>query len=470
MKNKIYPLLAILCLGSAQAQNIPHLGSASDALWGKSVELNLGKATYHRLLQQGNIYQSAVDSDYLNYLGHRIGVYAPTRLGLTFYLTNAKTINAFATPGGYIGINAGVVLATDNEHQLAGVLAHEIAHVAQEHIARSVLAAKDRRLTNMAAMAAGILLATVGDNSDAAAGAITATIAGETQQQIDDIRRHEIEADREGRRLMQKAGFDELGMQQFFGKLFIPSSAENTPSYLLTHPLPIDRQSAIDSLQKQSTPLHSSNEYYLFRARLRAALLRQDELNRIIKKDRQSQQAQVRETTHYLTALQARNQGHFKQAANALNNMTAAMKNNRDVRLLQAQLYLLNGQPDKAERSYQQLWKQYRGDSVVGYDYAQFLLAKGDYRMAAQLLEKQVNDGAQNPQIYWLYGQILGKLGEVNQQHRILIRYYRQQGDYDQALAQAQLAAAQPDLDWQTQAMFEAEIARLQALIAAAKK
>ncbi len=470
MKNKIYPLLAVLFLGGAQAQNIPHLGSASDALWDKSAELNLGKATYHRLLQQGNIYQSAADSDYLNYLGHRIGVYASTRLGLTFYLTNAKTINAFATPGGYIGINAGLVLATDNEHQLAGVLAHEIAHVSQEHIARSVLAAKDRRLTNMAAMAAGILLATVSDNSDAAAGAITATIAGETQQQIDDTRRHEIEADREGRRLMQKAGFKERGMQQFLGKLFIPASAENTPSYLLTHPLPIDRQSAIDSLQAQATPLRSSDEYYLFRARLRAALLGEDELNRIIQKDRHSQQAQVRETTHYLIALQAKNQGQFKQAAEALNNMSTAMQSNRDVRLLQAQLYLLNAQADKAERSYQQLWKKYHGDSVIGYDYAQFLLAKGDYRTAAQLLEKQVSEGAQNPQIYWLYGQVLGKLGEVNQQHRILIRYYRQQGDYGQALAQAQIAAAQADLDWQTRAMFEAEIEHLQALISASKK
>ena len=88
---------------------------------------------YDRLYRQGHIYQSQADNDYLNYLGQKIGSYAKTRLGLKFYFTNSNLINAFATPSGYVGINVGLVLVTENEHELAGVIAHEIAHFSRTY-------------------------------------------------------------------------------------------------------------------------------------------------------------------------------------------------------------------------------------------------------------------------------------------------------------------------------------------------
>lgn len=468
--NKIRCLFFCLLINSlACAQDIPHLGSAADALWNKTTEFGIGKAAYENLLRQGRIHQSPPDTDYLNYLGNKIGAYANTRLGLTFYLTNATTINAFATPGGYVGVNAGLVLATENEHELAGVLAHEIAHVSQAHIARSLLAAKDRRAANMAAMAAGILLATAGDSAELGRGVISAAIAGETQQQINDIRRHEIEADRQGRRLMQKAGFNELGMQQFFGKLAASSTTESAPAYLRTHPVPIDRQAAIDSFKNSGERLLSSDEYYLFKARLQTEFLSQKEVEQIITQAESSNTGQERDAGRYLSALVAMNYGKFQAALQSLQQMTTSMKSNRDVGLLSAQLYLLGEQPQKAEQLYERLWKKYPGDSMVVYDYAQFLIAKGYYKKAAQMLKKQA-DGDADLQLYWLYGQVLGILGEVSEQHRILIRYYRRQGDYARALAQAQIAVSRTDIDWQTRAMFEAQISDLEKILKNADK
>lgn len=450
----------------AHAQGIPHLGSASDVLWSKSSELDIGKAAYDRLYRQGSIYQAQSDNDYLNYLGHKIGAYAKTRVGLTFYLTNTNSINAFATPGGYVGINAGLVLATENEHELAGVLAHEIAHVSQEHIARTLLAAKDRQVANAAAMVAGVLLATAGDSSDAGAGVISAVIAGETQSQINDIRRHEIEADKTGRQLMHKAGFSEKGMQSFFGKLQSPINADAIPAYLLTHPLPRDRQAAIDNPhQRGGKTLRSSDEYFLFRARLRAAMLSQKRLKQIIIDERGGKTAQIRDAGRYLSALLSVKQAKFAQALQQLSAMNTAMRSKRDVQLLKAKIYVLSGKPQTAEKMYRKLWQRYSGDSVVAYDYAGFLMRKGKTQAAEKLLKNQLNATTLNPDLYFLYGQILGKRGEGVQQNRLLIRFYEQTGDYERALAQATIGAALPSIDWQTKSMFEAKQKELQKII-----
>lgn len=454
----------LLLGGQMSAQQIPMLGNSSDLVWDKHQELDIGKAAYERLLRQGNIHQNQSDQDYLDYLGNKLATYTSTRLGLNFYITRSRSINAFASPGGYIGVNAGLILATDNEHELAGVLAHEISHISQEHIARMLLAAKDRQVMNTAAMVAGVLMATK-TSGQAGSSVLTAVIANETQQQLNDIREHEKEADRIGRQTMEKAGFNELGMQTFFQKLYMPKKAMGTPSYLLTHPLPINRQADIDSLKKRSKSLRSSDEYYLFRARIRAALLGQTAISRIISEERDSTVVAIRDASYYLLALTLMKQGKLSAAIDTVARMQSKMRDNRDVKLLRAKLHLLRSQNAQAQALYQQLWKSYRGDSVVAYDYARFLSDKGRYRQAAKLLKGQLNSQRLNPQLYWLYGEILGKLGERTQQNQMLIRYYEQIGDYDKALAQAQVAANLAGGDWRSRSMFEAKQADLQRLI-----
>ncbi len=461
-----------LTLTSVQAQNIPHLGRPSDVLWSKASELHIGKAAYDRLYRQGHILDSQQDNDYLNYLGQKIGVFANTHLGLTFYLTNSNSINAFASPGGYIGVNAGLVLATENEHELAGVLAHEIAHVSQEHIARSILATKNRQLANSAALVAGILLASATDSRDVGTGVITSVIAGETQSKINDIRRHEIEADTVGKELMAKAGFDKRGMQSFFGKLQSPAHAELIPAYLLTHPLPRDRQSAFDDPHQRggSTFLRSSDEYFLFRARLRSSLLSTVRLQQIIDKERAHGRAQIRDAGLYLSALAHFKQANFSSALKDLATMKTSMRSKRDVLLLKAKINLLSGSSNTAEKAYQKLWQRYAGDSVVAYDYAGFLMRKGKLVAAEKLLKPYLNAQELNPQLYFLYGQILGKRGKSVQQNQLLIRYYQQTGDYELALSQAKIGAALPNIDLQTQSMFEAKQKELQKIIDSLKE
>ena len=140
--------------------------------------------------------------------------------------------------------------------------------ISQEHISRSILSAKNRQAANTVAFVVGVLLAT--KNSDVGFGAISAVIAGEAQNQINDIHHHEIEADKTGRKLMKKSGFNEKGMQSFFAKLQFPNDLGAIPAYLLTHPRSLNRQADIDNPYQQSNrqKLKSSDEYFLFRARI----------------------------------------------------------------------------------------------------------------------------------------------------------------------------------------------------------
>ncbi|WP_218110528.1 M48 family metalloprotease [Ostreibacterium oceani] len=452
-------------LGLAYAQNIPDLGNVSETLWSKHEEISIGQTAYHQMQRRGMIHQAPADVDYLNYLGQKIGSLAQTRVGLHFYLTQSLSVNAFAMPGGYVGVNAGLVLLTDNEHELAGVLAHEIAHISQNHIARSVLAAKDRQWANAAAAAASILLATTSDSSDLGASGVSAVIANETQQQLNIIRQHEKEADRVGRDLIEKSGFNPLGMQLFFAKLFTPEYAANTPAFLLTHPMPVDRQADIDDLRQKNQQLSSSDEYYLFRARLQADYLAQETIDSTVTQALASASPQVRSAGHYLSALQAVKQGQINQAQRTIEKMSSRMQKNRDVQLLMAKLHLLQNETNAAMRLYERLWGKFIGDSVVGYDFAHFLNERGQHQRAAEILSQLIDANPLNAQLYWLYGEVLGRLNQVGMQKKVVIRYYETVGNFEQALIQVNIALQQTTLDWQDRAALEAKAKTLKQQI-----
>ncbi len=158
----------------------------------------------------------------------------------TFFAVKDSGINAFALPGGFIGVNAGLVTATRNESELAGVLAHEIAHVTQRHIARSVQNAGRANLASAAAILAAILIgATTGLPSDAVMGTVTAAQGLAVQQQINFTRANETEADRVGIGILAAAGFDPAAMPDFFWTMQQRSGSvgRNIPELLRTHPV-----------------------------------------------------------------------------------------------------------------------------------------------------------------------------------------------------------------------------------------
>ncbi|HEV3486691.1 MAG TPA: M48 family metalloprotease, partial [Vicinamibacterales bacterium] len=210
-------LAAALATGVAAQSDLPDIGSPADATLAQSDEYRIGAMIVRQLRDQNQILEDPEITEYVQNLGSRLAAHASDgSQRFTFFVVRESSINAFALPGGFIGINQGLLLATRNASELASVLAHEIAHVTQRHIARAVRAQGRQSIASMAAVLAAILIgAATGAGGDAMQGAIAAAQGMAMQQQINFTRANEYEADRVGIGYLASAGFEPRAMPDF---------------------------------------------------------------------------------------------------------------------------------------------------------------------------------------------------------------------------------------------------------------
>ena len=221
---------------------LPEIGVvASDALTIEREKI-LGDNIMRQLRGQAPLIQDPVLSEYIQDLGNRMVAQADNaKFPFTFFLIRNPVINAFAFYGGHIGIHSGLITQADNESELASVVAHEIAHVTQRHLARSQQEAQRSTPLQIASMLGGILLAMA--DPEAGMAALSLGMAGNQQNQINYTRRMEQEADNIGIGILARAGFDPQGAPRFFGKLAAKakSPTANQLAFLRTHPIPEER-------------------------------------------------------------------------------------------------------------------------------------------------------------------------------------------------------------------------------------
>ena len=193
-------------------------------------------------------------------------------MGFQFFAINDLSINAFAMPGGFIGVHVGLLLAVQTESELAGVLAHEVSHVTQRHIARQIFQSKKLSMASMVAM--GLSLLAARSSPQGAMAAISTTQAGAIAAQLAYSRDFEREADRLGFDILRRAGYDVRGMSGFFARLQQSTRQyeNNATAYLRTHPLSGERMS---DMQNREQPVAyrqvaDSQDFQLVRARVRA--------------------------------------------------------------------------------------------------------------------------------------------------------------------------------------------------------
>src|SRR5271156_962348 len=228
-------------------QDLPDLGSPANAAVSIEEEYRAGLGYVNEIRNTGLILLDPETSQYAQEIGHSLSSHAEEGQHQFYYMVlRDPDVNAAAIPGGFVLINSGLILATRNENELAGVMAHETAHVTQRHLVRQLIDQSHAGLMTTAAMLAAILLgATVGRGSpDAMEGAILATQSAAIQHQINYTRASEYEADRIGIGTMASAGYDPLGMASFFeylGSSGPEPSRVNAVQFLIDHPLPSDR-------------------------------------------------------------------------------------------------------------------------------------------------------------------------------------------------------------------------------------
>jgi len=261
-------LAALLIAGTALADELPDLGDVSQSALSPAQERKLGEGIMAQIRSNPAYLDDAEVNDYLDTLGYRLVSNSPDPSGaFEFFALEDSAINAFALPGGFIGVHSGLISAAQGESELASVMSHEIAHVTQRHIARLIAAQQRIGLASMAALAVAILAAR--SNSQVSAAAIAAAQAGSIQSQLNFTREHEREADRIGLQIMEKSGFDVHAMPIFFERLQKATRVYETgaPSHLRTHPLTFERiadiQSRIENVPFRQVP--DSLEFQLVR-------------------------------------------------------------------------------------------------------------------------------------------------------------------------------------------------------------
>ena len=272
IKQALQGFLAAVFLLTSTLQTVlaklPDLGDPTLDSFSSQDEQQLGLAFYRSLRANLPFVDDLQINYYLTSLGQRLASHSDAAGNdFNFFIIQAPTINAFAGPAGYIGIHTQLVLEAKNESQLASVLAHEIAHVSQRHLARAFDSSGGSTALTIAALIAAILVGT--RDSQAGQALLMTGIAGSQQSSINFTRSNEYEADRVGIGILADTGINPQGMVDFFD-ILLRKSAEGGIEYLRTHPLSVNRVSeAKNRLDKKHSKLPADTlDFQLAKARL----------------------------------------------------------------------------------------------------------------------------------------------------------------------------------------------------------
>src|SRR5574343_694637 len=269
-----FVLAITLAAQPLRAENLPELGDVASDDLSLATEKKVGQQIMHEIRWREPAYLDDADIEvYLNQLGGRlVAVSSDPGIGFQFFAINDPSINAFAMPGGFIGVHTGLILTAQTESELAGVLGHEISHVTQRHIARQVFQSKQLGMASMMAMALALLAAR--SSGQAAGAAVVSTQAGAISAQLAFSRDFEREADRQGFDILRKAGFDVRGMADFFERLqkSVRLYENNATVYLRTHPLTGERLTDMQNREQAVTyrQVTDSADFQMVRAKVRA--------------------------------------------------------------------------------------------------------------------------------------------------------------------------------------------------------
>lgn len=467
-------LAALLCGVPALAQDsrgdLPDIGNPATTTISLEDEYKIGRMIVKGLRDSGQVVEDPEVNEYIQSVGSRIASFAHEGAQrFTFFVVKDPGINAFALPGGFVGVNSGLLTATANESELAGVLAHEIAHVTQRHIARSVQNAGRTNMASAAAVLAAILVgATTGMPSDALLGTITAAQSLAAQQQINFTRTNEAEADRVGMSFLANAGFDPYGMPTFFWTLQQRSGSAGAmiPDLLRTHPVTSERiaETRDRAAQLPRPAVEDSLSYRLIRERLRVQQLPPEANYRDLYRDAVSADLPSGDERRYGRALALLEAGDKQSAADAIGLLKDLAERRPDVTLYQTALgkaQLAAGDVDGSRRTLEQALKLSPRNVPVTMRYAETLLQAGEAKRAHQVLLDLFNNVPPTPDQARYIALVASAAGDTGDAYYYMSEYHVMGGELQMAIDQLRLALAVPDLNDVQKQRFAARIDEL---------
>ena len=464
-------LLAVVSIAGAcpaSAADLPDLGESARTEFSPQVERRIGETIMNEIrLREPSYVDDPEINDYLNGLGRRLVEASANPAGdFSFFAIRDNTVNAFAMFGGFVGVNTGTVLTAQSESELAGVIAHEIAHVTQNHLARQIAKEKQNTIPSMIAIAVGLLAAR--SNSSVAAASIASAQAGVIQAQLAYTRDFEREADRLGYQSVDKAGFDVHGMGDFFERLQKSGRLyeNNAPVYLRSHPLTVERISDMQNRAQESPyrQVVSSLDFQLVRAKLRAQMGAPREAVTDFESQVRERKSVSPAAARYGLVYALMRAKDVQSAQREFEALQALKVSSPMIADLAAEIRSKAGDLPAAQAIYRDGLQRFPQSKSLVYGYAESLYAGRQYDQAQLFVDSQLQLSATDYKLYGLQAKTYAAQGKRLQQHRAQAEFYLLQGQLGSAVEQLQFAQQATDGNFYEQSAVDARLRELRKL------
>jgi len=448
---------------------LPDMGNSASTILSEKEEQEYAKA----MIRQMRAYEVLVEDPQINAYFQNMGfqiVAHSDRPGKDFHFVvlDQLPINAFAAPGGLIALHTGLILAAESEHEVAGVLAHEVAHITQLHMYRAF--ENSKRMTLPVALAMLGLILVGGGGGDVISGALMGGQAMTQQMRINFTRANEHETDRIGITTLARAVFDPQGMAGFFSKLgrLTRPNGEGPPEFLRTHPVTVNRIAEAKS-RAQNLPVPEPADgldFYLMQARVRALLAEkpaeaitwfEDQL----RKDNSESQVKA---LNYGLAIALQGRLEFVKAKTILDELLNNDPNRLSYQLQIASLEMKLDEDDSALQRLADLYHSFPGNHAIAMQYSEALLHNEDPQQAETasiVLRQQIQYQPDDPVLYGLYAKAANIAGDKVRSIEAIAESYYQQGGVTEAIEQLERLSRDHELDYYQRARISARLVEL---------
>jgi len=469
-KRKSIILAVSLSLFSIQAQAIeieniqlPDMGDSSGTLISPIQEQELGDAFFRSLHSRININQDAEIQQYIQSIGKQLVANSDSPANpFHFFVVLDNQINAFAGPGGYIGINSGLILLTEAESELASVMAHEVAHVTQRHLYRAFEAASKLSIPTAAATLAAILLGT--QSPALGQAALIAIQAGSVQFQIDFTRDNEKEADRVGMQTLAHSNYNPRSMPVFFERLQQSTRyyGQGIPEFLRTHPVSASRISDTRGRSNKYPYKQYPNSigYLLSKAKLRVMTSSDKEKPLSHFKTREHQGTkQQRAIAQYGLALVYLDSQQYSAAEKIFNQLVKDYPEQPQYAYAKGQTAFEAQKYQKALSIFKKAYQRFPSNNGIKIEYIESLLKLGKATKAKVILDSLDYQTKKQAFYYELLAQTYAALDQPAESHRYLAEYYYATGHTQPAILQIKLAKKSKGINFYLQAILNERLA-----------
>lgn len=465
-------LVAVISLSSVAQTgrvDLPELGNSASTILSDSEEREYAESLIRQLRAYGLLVEDPLISDFFSNMGYNLAANSDQpKATFHFVVLDQPMINAFAAPGGVIALHSGLILLADTEHEVAGVLSHEIAHITQLHMYRAFEKGKTMNTLAMLAML-GLILASGGDGQ-VITGAVMGTQAAAVQAQINFTRHNEVEADRVGIRTLSAAGYDPQGMADFFEKMAQTTRAngEGPPEFLRTHPVSVNRIAEAESRIQNLPEVQASDgrQFYIVQARLRA-LLENDPVKAIKFFETELEQplSDARKNgLLYGLAIARQKNAEYDEAERLLSELLEKEPYQLAYQLQMASLNWKRGRNEQAIQSLSELHMVFPGNQAIALEYGRALLNDGSVehaKTAIDVLKQQLVSRKTDPALYELYARAASLAGDEVRATEAIAESYYQRGGTEEAIVQLERLDRRSDLDYYQRARVSARLMEL---------